>query len=153
EGEARRVLRAASIFGDAFTATDVGALLGPSGKPQRTAQWLSTLADREVLVPRPERARGGEQEYRFRHPILREAAYAMLTDGDRILGHRLAAEHLEARGDADPMVLAEHLERAHLPERAGAFYLDAARRALRGGDADATLRRARRGLTGDVSPE
>jgi len=144
----------------------VGALLGPTERAARTEQWLSTLVDREVLVRRaprdgghdggpskgPPTPPGGEVEYGFRHAILREAAYAMLTDCDRVLGHRLAAEWLEARGESDAMVLAEHLERAQLPERAGSFYLRAAQRALRGDDAVGTALRARRGLTCDVSP-
>ena len=33
----------------------------------------------------------GQDEYVFRHGLVREAAYAMLTDADRTLGHRLAA--------------------------------------------------------------
>jgi tetratricopeptide (TPR) repeat protein len=169
EGDARRILRAASIYGGSFSAEGVAALLGPTDRAARTEQWLSNLVDREVLVRRPPSGAGasipqddgelqpaapagGEPGYGFRHAILREAAYAMLTDGDRVLGHRLAAEWLEGRGEGDAMVLAEHLERAQLPERAGGFYLRAAQRALRGNDAVATAFRARRGLTCDVSP-
>ena len=33
------------------------------------------------------------------HALVRDAAYAMLTEKDRVLGHRLAAEWLEARGE------------------------------------------------------
>ncbi len=151
EVEARRVLRAASIFGGAFWLDGVAALLGGDKSPQ-TRQWLSTLVDREVLVRRPESRFPGEQEYGFRHSLLREGAYAMLTDDDRIIGHRLAAGWLERRGESDAMTLAGHLERAGQPERAGVFYLRAAEGAQRGNDTEATMRRAKRGLECDVSP-
>ena len=48
-------------------------------------------------------------------------AYAMLTEADRILGHRLAGAWLEQQGESDPMVLAEHFERGGEPARAGSF--------------------------------
>ncbi len=151
EVEARRVLRAASIFGGAFWLDGVTTLLGGDKSPQ-TRQWLDTLVEREVLVRRPESRFPGEQEFGFRHSLLREGAYAMLTDDDRVIGHRLAAGWLERRGESDAMTLAEHLERAGQPERAGVFYLRAAERAQRGNDTEATMRRARRGLECEVSP-
>ena len=151
EVEARRVLRAASIFGGAFWLDGVAALLGGDKSPQ-TRQWLSALVERELLVRRPESRFPGEHEYAFRHSLLREGAYAMLTDDDRIIGHRLAAAWLERRGESDAMTLAGHLERAGQPERAGVFYLRAAERAQRGNDTEATMRRAQRGLECEVSP-
>jgi hypothetical protein len=150
EVEARRVLRAASIFGGAFWPGGVAALLG-AGRPQRTHQWLSTLVERELLVRRPESRFPGEPEYAFRQALFREASYAMLTDGDRVLGHRLAAEWLDRHGESDAMVLAEHFERGQLPERAGVFYLRAAERAQRGSDTEAMMARARRGLECDAA--
>src|SRR5262249_13364311 len=57
---------------------------------------------------------GSETEYGFRHALVRDAAYAMLTEADRILGHELAARWLQRMGGSDPIVLdevAEHEER------------------------------------------
>ncbi len=68
-----------------------------------------------------------------------------------MLGHKLAANWLEAMGEHDPMVLAEHLERGLEPARAGVFYLRAAEQAQRGGDTEAAMKRARRGLECDVT--
>ena len=84
-----------------------------------------------MLVAPPRRAAAfpGEREYAFRHALLREAAYAMLTDADRALGHRLAGEWLEQRGESDALVLAEHFERGGEPARAAALL--PARRASR----------------------
>lgn len=43
----------------------------------------------------------------FRHALLRETAYALLTDDDRRLGHVLAGEWLEKQGEHDALVLAK----------------------------------------------
>jgi hypothetical protein len=104
-------------------------------------------------VPRPESRFPGAREYAFRHALLREGAYAMLTDADRTLGHRLAAEWLERSGEGDPMALAEHYARGADPARAGGFYLRAAELAQRGGDNEAAIARAERGLHGGVPDE
>jgi serine/threonine protein kinase/tetratricopeptide (TPR) repeat protein len=150
EAEARRVLRAASIFGEVFWHGGIASLLGGPGRSHKTQDWLAALVEREVLVRRDESRFPGEQEFAFRHALLREGAYAMLTDGDRVLGHKLAAHWLDQVGEHDPMVLAEHLERGRDPARAGVFYLRAAEQAQRGGDTEAAMRRARRGLECDV---
>jgi hypothetical protein len=127
DADARKVLRAASIFGEAFTQDDVGAL--ESTAP--AARWLSELATREVLV------RAGEGAFSFRHALLREAAYASLTEDDRVLGHRLAARRLEERGERDAMSIADHWARGKEPLPAIAAYVRAAERALESGDFDA----------------
>src|SRR5262249_45287238 len=84
----------------------------------------------------------------FRHALMREAAYALLTDADRALGHRLAAEWLSSRGEPDAFTLAEHFRKGGQSEKSGAFYLRAAEQALEGNDFAAALARVERGLEG-----
>jgi tetratricopeptide (TPR) repeat protein len=139
--EERRVLRAASVFGQAFAEGGVAALLG--GVEVRG--WLRALAEREVIVEDDGR-QGDDARYRFRHALVREAAYGMLTEADRVVGHQLAAEWLEAAGETDAMVLAEHLERAGEPARAAAWFRRGAEQAFEGNDLEAALSRAERGL-------
>jgi tetratricopeptide (TPR) repeat protein len=146
DGEARRVLRAASVFGEVFWPGGVAALLGGGPRSLRAKDWLQTLVEEEVLMLRPDSRFTGEAELAFRHALLREGAYAMLTEKDRALGHRLAAEWLQEAGENDPIVLAEHFERAGDPERAGTFYLHAAEEAIVGLDVNGAMARARRGL-------
>ena len=55
-------------------------------------------AAKELVTPQQEGRFPGEVEYRFRDTLVREAAYGMLSDEDRALGHRLAAEWLEQAG-------------------------------------------------------
>jgi tetratricopeptide (TPR) repeat protein len=147
---ARRLLRAGSVFGDALWSSGVGVLLGAL-EPAWVEQQLSALVEQEVLVRRPESRFPDAQELAFRHALLREGAYAMLTPGDRVLGHRLAAVWLEQSGERDSMVLAEHFERGGESARAGAYYLRAAEQAHRAGDTEAALERAKRCLSCGVS--
>ncbi|WP_437934178.1 serine/threonine-protein kinase [Sorangium sp. So ce341] len=110
--EARRLLRAASVFGEVCWAGGVRALLGaPAQGPSERAAWAELL-DREILERRPGSRFPGEEELAFRNALMREAAYAMLTDRDRELGHKLAGAWLVEAGEQDPEVLAEHLARS-----------------------------------------
>jgi tetratricopeptide (TPR) repeat protein len=147
--EERRVLRAASVFGQTFREDGVAALLG--GAPP--GPWLDALAEGELIVPSDEGQAAGARAHRFRHALLREAAYGMLTEGDRALGHRLAAEHLAAAGETDATALAEHFERGGDPGRAAAWYARAAEQAFEGNDLDAALARAARGLACAEDPD
>jgi tetratricopeptide (TPR) repeat protein len=146
EDEARRVLRAASLFGQIFWIGGVLALLGGDERTMPIAERIEELVEKEIVVRQGKGRLPGETEYSFRHALLREAAYGMLTPEDRELGHRLAAGWLEKAGERDPMVLAEHLERGKKPALAVAFYLRAAEQALEGNDLELALSRAERGI-------
>ncbi|WP_437274861.1 protein kinase [Sorangium sp. So ce375] len=140
--EERRVLRAASVFGETSWKGAMAALVGGA----QVEQPLAELEQRELLVRRREARIAGEVEYQFRHALVREAAYGMLTERDRRVGHGLAGDWLERTGGADAMVLAEHFEIGGAPARAAEAYLRAAEEALRGGDLDAAIARADRGI-------
>ncbi|MFO0590297.1 MAG: protein kinase [Polyangiaceae bacterium] len=143
--EARRALRAGSVFGQSFWEGGVVSLLGGK-KTSALDETLATLVDRELLFRRGESRFPGEIEYNFRHSLVREAAYGMLTDEDRILAHKVAGEWLEAHEDGDAAVLAEHFERGHEPARARRWYVRAAEQALGGNDLSAVLDVAERGV-------
>jgi len=130
----RTVLRAASILGQTFRPEGVTLLVQ---RPLRDVEaQLESLSGQELLTVRPV---GAFTEYSFRHTLLRDAAYAMLTDEDLRLGHRLAGEWLEDTGIEEPVVLAEHYAKAGLPERAIPHLRRAAERALEGQDVEGTL--------------
>jgi tetratricopeptide (TPR) repeat protein len=144
EPTARHVLRAASVFGEVAWRGGVATLVGGTGAAD-VGSWLESLVAREVLV----RGRGdrfpGETEYGFRHGLLREAAYSMLTEDDRAIGHRLAGQWLEAAGERDALVLADHHERGGDTARAIPFLVRAAQAAFDGGNFLAALSLAERG--------
>jgi hypothetical protein len=141
DADTRRVLRAASVFGDAFWPGGVSALL--SGSLPR-AGGVDALVAQELAVVRPSSRFPGERELTFRHALLREGAYATLTEPDRELGHRLAGQWLAAQGEGDSMMLARHFELAREGARASELYLAGAWSALRGGEPALAVNRAER---------
>jgi tetratricopeptide (TPR) repeat protein len=150
EPDARRVLRAASVYGETFWRSAVSAQI-ESGA--RVDHWLAELARRELVTPRAESRFAGEHELTFRHALVREAAYATLTDDDRAFAHRVAGTWLEERDERDAAVLAEHFDRAGDRERAASHYVRAASQALEGGDLDQVLAHAKRGVALGASGE
>jgi tetratricopeptide (TPR) repeat protein len=138
--EAKRVLRAASIFGDSFTTAGVEALVGAGALLAPAGTWLEELAEREVIV-RPHRS---GNRFAFAQTLLRDAAYAMLTPEDRVLGHGLAGNWLEAAGERDASLLASHYDRAGDGDRARTHYARAAASALEAADPERALALAER---------
>jgi len=143
--EHRRVLRAASVFGDSFLEPGVAELMGErarTGLPSMLAQ----LVDGELVTRRSDRKLVGVAEYVFRHDLVRQAAYASLTEQDRLLGHKLAAGWLEREAGADPSVIADHLRLGGSRAEAAAWYRRAAQHALEVCDLDAALACIERGV-------
>jgi eukaryotic-like serine/threonine-protein kinase len=151
--EARRVLRAASVFGEVCWESGVTLLLGGVMGDTMVGDWVAKLVEQEVLSVRPASRFPGERELAFRHALLREGAYAMLTEEDQRLGHRLVGEWLEQHGEADPMVLAGHFELGGDGARAASCYLRAAEQASYVLDFDATMARTSLGLGCAPTPE
>ncbi len=157
EPEARRVLRAGSVFGPQFSSAGAAALLGEEASadaPKGTLvefvdAWCAWLAEREVLAQS-----GGL--WSFRHALVRDAAYAMLTEEDRKMAHALAAEHLERsnrpRGSPGPAlrvdgpVIAEHFALAGEPRRAARWLASSAGSALEANDLTACVDLGERAL-------
>ncbi|HEX4516379.1 MAG TPA: tetratricopeptide repeat protein, partial [Polyangiaceae bacterium] len=131
--ELRRVLRAASVFGRDFARDGGAAVLAPI-EPGELAQSLRALASAEVIDASADAASA-----QFRHDLVRDAAYAALTDSDRAVGHRIAGEWLSAAGSNDARTLAEHFDRGGVPERAAHQYLRAAQQSLLAGDVASVL--------------
>jgi eukaryotic-like serine/threonine-protein kinase len=146
DAESRRLLRAASVFGSVFWAGGAAALLGLPAE-EAVDDGLASLVSRELLVRQRETTLAGQTEYAFRHALVRESAYLMLTDGDRSLAHTLAAGWLEAAGIQSPAVLAEHLERGGEMDRAIEKYLEAVVHAMQASDLDAVVRMATHALS------
>jgi serine/threonine protein kinase/tetratricopeptide (TPR) repeat protein len=149
----RRILRAASVFGETAWWGGIRTLIGDEGSGELAREGIAELIERELLLRRPMSRFVGHDEFAFRHALLREGAYAMLTEDDRKLGHRLAGEWLEQHGESEPLVLAEHFERGGIPERASVHYLRAAQMISRSGDGDATRTLVLKGLACGASGE
>jgi eukaryotic-like serine/threonine-protein kinase len=127
----RRVLRAASVFGERFPVAGVEALLAATGGGDQLTSALGTLSKHEVLEQQTDEQ--GGLRWRFRHALMRDAAYALWTAEELTAAHAVAARVLEELGE-DPAVIASHHDRGAQPERAVRHYIVAAEQALRRND-------------------
>lgn len=125
----RKALQAASVVGQRFGLDLLRHLLGDSN--------FSCVPLIEHYLVRPE----GE-EYLFSHALIRDGAYASLLKPNRRDLHERAAGWFEER---DPVLHAEHLERAESPAAPGAYHR-AAEQALGGFRYEVALRLCTQGL-------
>ena len=130
--EARRILRAASVFGEVAWQGGVGALVGESSLNFGVAHWLNDLVSQELLTEHAASRIPGEREVRFRHAIVRDAVYATLVDDERKTAHSAAGRWLESVNFDDPSVLARHSREGGEGVRAMKWLLAAAKKRLGG---------------------
>jgi eukaryotic-like serine/threonine-protein kinase len=111
EPDVRRVLRAATLYGEKNFSVD--ALLALLGEPARKniAEWMEILVmkgliDRDIRV--------GSAWYQFRERLVRDAGYRMLTSADRLLARRLARAYLQDEGRTLPETLAAPASQADM---------------------------------------
>ncbi|MDQ4029824.1 MAG: AAA family ATPase, partial [Actinomycetota bacterium] len=114
EGE-RTLVQRAAIEGKQF---HVGAIfeLYPEAAPESVRVHLQALVRADLI--RPDRARfGGEQAFRFRHLLIRDAAYESIPKETRAALHERYADWLERRAGERMSEYEEfvgyHLEQAH----------------------------------------
>lgn len=143
--QVRRVLRACSVFGETVPQAGVAAVLGTEQVGAALTASLDALVEAEILEPgrdlMEKRASRGSS-YAFRHALMRDAAYTLLTDADRREAHRCAAQYFEELADCEPILLAEHYKSAGDQTRALTAYLragDAGKRIGALAEARATL--------------
>ncbi|HEX2572165.1 MAG TPA: protein kinase [Polyangia bacterium] len=146
---ARRVLWAASLFGETFWRGGVAAVLGEEATSERVEAGLAALVQAEGVTrkPRLKSRFAGEEEFAFRHALVRDAAYALLEEEHLRTGHARAGLYLEQRDEPNPRVVAEHYERGGAHERAVTFYLRAAGQAAERLDYQGLLECVERGVT------
>ena len=126
EPELRQALLAASVLGRSFWSDAVRTVMGPPGAGPSVEERLRQLVEREVVQLQPDSRFPGQAEYRFRHALVREAAYELVPESHRPTGHQLAGTWLEQAGEKDLQVLAEHARFGRQPERAIHYYTLAA---------------------------
>jgi predicted ATPase/DNA-binding SARP family transcriptional activator len=110
----RTVLERASVVGKEFSLSEVSAL-SPEPERQDLRRRLEVLTRRELLAPAAA-PRRGDAGFRFRHGLMRDAAYDALPKAERATLHEDLArflqempEHLRGREE----VLGFHLEQAY----------------------------------------
>jgi tetratricopeptide (TPR) repeat protein len=135
---AKRTLRVASVLGEPFTPDAVASLLDDVDATAIAAQF-SELTARGVLAER-------ERAFAFRHALVRDAAYAMLTSDDRRSLHARAATQLGTEPSAEAATVALHWDRAGDADQAIEWSLRAAEHALAASDFDGAYAHADRAV-------
>jgi class 3 adenylate cyclase len=128
---ARRLLLDASVVGEVFWR---GAL-APAGNGAAVDDLLDDLEGRDLIRREPASRVQGDEEFAFKHLLIREVAYATVPKAVRRERHRAAALYLEQVGGgtgAVAAVLAHHWREAGEPARAVDYLLVAAEHAGRG---------------------
>ncbi|WP_181969726.1 adenylate/guanylate cyclase domain-containing protein [Paraburkholderia sp. DHOC27] len=131
----RMALQAASVLGKRFAANALRTL---TGEPEDHCDVLTTA---DLIRP------DGEA-FQFTHALIQEAIYASILKSRRSVLHRQVAQWV---GDSDPVLRAEHLDRANDPDAAAA-YLSAARFETRRFRIDAAMLLVQRGITLAAEP-
>jgi predicted ATPase/class 3 adenylate cyclase len=107
----RTVLEAASIEGKEFAREHVEALIG-----QTAGAELRALVRKDLIRP----VAGADGVFRFRHQLIRDAAYDGMPKAMRAAWHERFADRLAMRASAMPVadeLVGHHLERAVLLRR------------------------------------
>ncbi|CCH87489.1 putative CyaI3 adenylate/guanylate cyclase [Modestobacter italicus] len=110
-----RVVQVAATVGPTFDAATVAAVVEDRDV---VAEQLGLLAEQGIVEP----AGPAVASYRFRHALMRDAAYETQVLDVRRQTHARVADALSAAG-AEPALVAQHLDLAGEAERAAALYL------------------------------
>jgi len=137
EADLRKALDAASVEGDEFTAQVVAQLCRV--EERKLIERLSDELERKWHLVAISRSVTYQQKrlymYRFKHALIRMYIYAHLNPVERELLHRDLALFLESMYETEieriSPVLAEHFDRASMPEREATYRLMAAHEAAR----------------------
>ena len=154
------VLQRAAVVGREFARSAV-VELWPDAERDAVSAALLSLSRKELV--RPEHAGFGDEDgFRFRHALIRDAAYAEVPKRVRTDLHERFAEHLDGRGAAAELV-GYHLEQAYrcgaelgeadeaLASRAFAMLADAGGRAYARDDVRAAVNLLKRAC--DLVPD
>jgi len=120
-----RMVQVAATIGPTFDPSIVAAVLGDE---EAVAHGLEVLVEAGIVEPLGATAGA----YRFRHSLMRDAAYETQVLDVRRATHASVADALAERG-AESALIAQHLAFAGAAERAVALYLEAARSEQRRG--------------------
>ncbi|HVK69428.1 MAG TPA: AAA family ATPase, partial [Polyangium sp.] len=142
----RRLLRAASVVGETFWGGGVRRIVAAWGARDDVDGWLGRLVEEELVELHKESRFPREIQMGFRHALVKDAAYGLLTEADRKSAHLAAGAWLEDAGEADSMALAGHAEEGGDLARAARYYAHAAAESLGRNDLREAAQRAAKGL-------
>jgi len=117
----KQLLQDAAVFGKVFW---LGAVCAVGGRERADAELtLHALARKEFVRPERRASVGGEDEYAFRHVLVRDVAYGQIPRAERARRHEAAAGWIEGLGrpeDHGEMLAHHYVEALRLAREAGA---------------------------------
>ncbi|MEM9489692.1 MAG: AAA family ATPase, partial [Myxococcota bacterium] len=137
----RSVLQAVSVFGQAASAAGIAEVFGAA--PIEIRASIARLLKLGILATDGSTERPDDQVYRFVGSLVQTAVYTAIPTERRRRWHRRAADWLHSAGRGDSCVVAAHLRRAGLDQRAVPWLCRAAMRALCAGEYEDALALAR----------
>ncbi len=142
----RAVLLDASVVGRVFWD---GALARLTPSRERLPELLESLEGRDLIRREPASRFPGQQQFRIKHALIRDVAYAALPRAKRRNAHAaVAAFFEELHGEHEsPAAVGHHWLQAGDRERAAAYLVEAADRASRGWAKDEAVALYRQALT------
>ena len=142
----RAVLLDASVVGRVFWD---GALARLTPNPGRLPELLESLERRDLIRREPASRFPGQQQFRIKHALIRDVAYAALPRAKRRDAHAAVAVFLEESdgGHDSPAAVGHHWLEAGDRERAVGYLVEAADRASRGWAKDEAVALYRQALT------
>lgn len=142
--DARDIAEVAAAIGRDFDLELLARVAGDS--PEALWPALSRLIESGLVVPCPPDGRS----FRFKHVLLQNAAYGIVTRRQRLLLHARIVDALEAGfpnlAAAEPQLLAHHCIEAALPDKAALWWLRAGIQSLMRSATTEALAQLSRGL-------
>lgn len=145
-GPERAVILDASVVGRVFWD---GALARLAPSRERLPELLSSLEDRDLIRLEPVSRFPGQQQFRIKHALIRDVAYAALPRAKRRNAHAAVAAFFEELhgGHDSPAAVGYHWLEAGDRDRAAVYLVEAADRASRGWAKDEAVALYRQALT------
>jgi len=142
----RTVILDASVVGRVFWD---GALARLSPSVGRLPELLESLERRDLIRREPASRFPGQQQFRIKHALIRDVAYAALPRERRRKAHAAVAAYFEElHGEHDsPAIVGHHWLLAGNRERAAFYLVEAADRASQGWAKDEAVALYRQALT------
>ena len=136
----REAMKGASVVGRFFWEAFLSRLIARDAAPA-----IAAAARSDMVVAQAESLLAGDRQHAFRHALLRDAAYSLLTKKARARLHASAAGQFEAlnRGRRFKALAAGHREAAGELEAASSLWRDASWDASLAGDLDEAVGWAR----------
>jgi len=129
QGEAKSVAQIAAVIDREISFKLLRVVCGLDDDTLKTR--LAKLVDAELVL---QRGIPPEASYRFKHSLIRDAAYQSLLKSNRAIYHRQTAEgllaHFPALTESHPEFVAHHFSEAGLGEKAFGYWRAAGMRAL-----------------------